>query len=121
MVDDYLENVSETRDIPLKNLEGYAEMMKANLIPLTDEQKTQWTAKQAYIALGNLLSAAADLKIDTCPMEGFDATKFNEILGLNELNLNAVVLAAVGYRSEEDQTQHFKKVRKSNKDLITHI
>ncbi|MFC4096255.1 NAD(P)H-dependent oxidoreductase [Euzebyella saccharophila] len=121
LVDDYLQNVSETRDIPLKNLESYAEMMKANLIPLTDEQKAHWTAKQAYIALGNLLSAAADLKIDTCPMEGFDATKFNEILGLNELNLNAVVLAAVGYRSEEDQTQHFKKVRKSNEDLITHI
>lgn len=121
LVDDYLANVSETRDIPMEALAGYADMMKSNLIPLTREQKAAWTAKQVYIALGNLLSAAADLKIDTCPMEGFSAPEFNEILGLNEQNLNAVVLATVGYRSEEDQTQYYKKVRKPKENLITHI
>ncbi|MBG50682.1 MAG: NAD(P)H-dependent oxidoreductase [Pseudozobellia sp.] len=121
LVDDYLTNVSETRGIPVEGLKAYADLMKANLMPLTDEQKAAWTAKQTYIALGNLLSAAADLKIDTCPMEGFDSAQFNEILGLNDKNLNAVVLAAVGYRSEEDQTQHYKKVRKSTENLITII
>ena len=121
LVDDYLTNVSETRGIPVEGLKAYADLMKANLMPLTDEQKAAWTAKQAYIALGNLLSAAADLKIDTCPMEGFDSAQFNEILGLDDKNLNAVVLAAVGYRSEEDQTQHYKKVRKSTENLITII
>jgi nitroreductase len=51
-------------------------------------------------------------------MEGFDAKKFNEILGLDALNLNAAVIATVGYRHEEDATQHNKKVRKSNEDLF---
>ncbi|SDM93653.1 NAD(P)H-dependent oxidoreductase [Kriegella aquimaris] len=121
LVDDYLKNVSETRGIAAEDLTGYADFMKSKLMTLTEEEKTIWTARQAYIALGNLLSAAADMKIDTCPMEGFDSERFNEILGLNEKGLNAAVLVAVGYRSEEDETQHYKKVRKSKENLITHI
>tara|TARA_R110002049_G_scaffold55902_3_gene154570 strand:- start:492 stop:1124 length:633 start_codon:yes stop_codon:yes gene_type:complete len=121
LVDDYLSNVSETRNIPTKDLQGYADFMKSKLLPMSESAKATWTARQTYIALGNLLSAAADLKIDTCPMEGFDNAQFNELLGLKEKGLNAAVLVAVGYRSEEDSTQHYKKVRKSKADLITHI
>ena len=121
LVDDYLSNVSETRNIPTKDLQGYADFMKSKLLPMSESAKATWTARQTYIALGNLLSAAADLKIDTCPMEGFDNAQFNELLGLKEKGLNAAVLVAVGYRSEEDSTQHYKKVRKSKSDLITHI
>ncbi|NKI28085.1 NAD(P)H-dependent oxidoreductase [Arenibacter sp. 6A1] len=121
LVDDHLNNVSETRGIPSENLEGYATFMKSKVVTMSDEDKATWTAKQAYIALGNLLSAAADLKIDACPMEGFDAVEFNDILGLNSKNLNTAVLATIGYRSEEDETQHYKKVRKSKENLITLI
>ncbi|HUH46627.1 MAG TPA: NAD(P)H-dependent oxidoreductase [Arenibacter sp.] len=121
LVDDYLENVSATRGIPFKDLEGYAKFMKSKLLPLSESAKATWTARQTYIALGNLLSAAADLKIDSCPMEGFESAEFNEILGLNEKGLNAAVLVAIGYRSKDDSTQHNKKVRKSKSDLITHI
>jgi len=121
LVDDYLENVSETRGIPTNDLQGYSDFMKSKLMPLSESAKATWTARQTYIALGNLLSAAADLKIDSCPMEGFDNAQFNEILGLTKKGLNAAVLVAVGYRSEEDTTQHYKKVRKSKENLITHI
>ncbi|MBC8769158.1 NAD(P)H-dependent oxidoreductase [Arenibacter sp. BSSL-BM3] len=121
LVDDYLENVSETRGVPANDLQGYADFMKSKLMPLSESSKAIWTARQTYIALGNLLSAAADLKIDTCPMEGFDNAQFNEILGLTKKGLNAAVLVAVGYRSEEDSTQHYKKVRKSKENLITHL
>lgn len=121
LVDDYLKNVSETRGIPVADLQAYSELMKSKLMVLTEEEKATWTARQAYIALGNLLSAAADLKIDSCPMEGFDAEQFNEILGLTEKDLNTAVLVTVGYRSNEDKTQYFKKVRKSKSNLITHI
>jgi len=121
LVDDYLTNVSETRAIPAEGLKGYGDFMKSKLATLTDTQKSVWTAKQAYIALGNLLSAAADLKIDTCPMEGFDPKQFNEILGLNDKELNAAVVVTLGHRSDEDETQHYKKVRKSKENLITHI
>ena len=95
--------------------------MKSKLMPLSESAKATWTARQTYIALGNLLSAAADLKIDTCPMEGFDGAQFNEMLGLTKKGLNAAVLVAIGYRSEEDKTQHYKKVRKAKENLITHI
>ncbi|WP_339715448.1 nitroreductase family protein [uncultured Kriegella sp.] len=121
LVDDYLKNVSKTRGIAPEDLTGYADFMKSKLMTLTDGEKTIWTARQAYIALGNLLSAAADMKIDTCPMEGFDSEQFNEILNLKEKGLNAAVLVAIGYRSEEDETQHYKKVRKPKENLITHL
>ncbi|HCO82005.1 MAG TPA: NAD(P)H-dependent oxidoreductase [Arenibacter sp.] len=121
LVDDYLNNVSETRGIPSNDLQGYSDFMKSKLMPLSESAKATWTARQTYIALGNLLSAAADLKIDTCPMEVFDSAQFNEMLGLSKRGLNAAVLVAVGYRSKEDKTQHYKKVRKAKENLITHL
>lgn len=121
LVDDYLANVSETRNIPSEGLKGYSDFMKSKLMDLPEDLKNQWTAKQAYIAFGNLMQAAAELKIDTCPMEGFEADKYNEILGLSEKNLNAAVVLPIGYRSHEDATQHLPKVRKSKEDLFTLI
>jgi nitroreductase len=121
LVDDYISNVGTTRALPAESLKGYTDLMKSKLLPLSEDSKAVWTAKQTYIALGNLLSAAAFLKIDSCPMEGFEAKKFNEILNLDKMGLNASVLATLGYRSEEDTTQHLKKVRKSRVHLITHI
>ncbi|NDV17119.1 NAD(P)H-dependent oxidoreductase [Muricauda sp. TY007] len=121
LVDDYLVNVSETRNIPTEGLKGYSDFMKSKLMDLPTETKNNWTARQAYIAFGNLMQAAAELKIDTCPMEGFESDKYNEILGLNDKNLNAAVVLAVGYRSEDDETQHLPKVRKSKEELFTLI
>lgn len=121
LVDDFLENVSETRKIPVENLKGYSDFMKSKLLGLPLETKSDWTTRQAYIAFSNMMQAAAELKIDTCPMEGFEADKYNEILGLDKKNLNAAVVLAVGYRSQEDNTQHLPKVRKSKEELFTHI
>ncbi|NVN19123.1 NAD(P)H-dependent oxidoreductase [Muricauda sp. HICW] len=121
LVDDYVANVSQTRNIPEEGLRGYADFMKSKLIDLPLETKDSWTAKQAYIAFGNLMQAAAELKIDTCPMEGFESEKYNEILGLEDKNLNAAVVLAIGYRSEKDETQHYAKVRKSTEELFTLI
>ncbi len=120
-IDAYLNNTSKTRNIPLETLSGYGNFMKSVINPLPEETKNNWTSKQTYLALGNLLNAAAELKIDATPMEGYDAEKFNEILGLNQLNLNAAVIATIGYRSDDDATQHLKKVRKSNEDLFITI
>lgn len=121
LVDDFLENVSETRNIPIDGLKGYSDFMKSKLLELPSETKSDWTARQAYIAFSNMMQAAAELKIDTCPMEGFEAERYNEILGLEDKNLNAAVVLAIGYRSEEDGTQHLPKVRKSKEELFTLI
>lgn len=117
-VNTYLDNIAKTRNITREDLKGMEEMIKNTTLQLPAELQNTWAAKQAYIALGNLLSAAANLKIDTCPMEGFDAAKFDEILGLQNKNLTTAVIAPIGYRSEEDHYQHLSKVRKSKSDLI---
>ncbi|MFV8333333.1 NAD(P)H-dependent oxidoreductase [Flavobacterium sp. GSP14] len=117
-IDDYIKNASETREIPAESLQGYADFMKANITSLSEDNRNNWTAKQTYLALGNLLNAAAELKIDVTPMEGFVPVEVNEILGLEALGLNATLIATLGYRHEDDATQYYKKVRKSNEDLF---
>ena len=61
------------------------------------------------------------LGIDSCPIGGFEASKYNEILKLNNRNLNSTVVAAVGYRSNTDSSQYEKKIRKSNDELFETI
>jgi nitroreductase len=117
-IDSYLKNISETRNIPETALSGYGGFMKGAIGAKSSEEKENWTSKQTYLALANLLNAAAELKIDVTPMEGFVPEQVNEILGFNEMGLNASLLAPIGYRSEEDATQHLKKVRKSNAELF---
>lgn len=117
-VDSYLDNATQTRSLPQGAMVGYGDYMKGFLNGVPEEFRSTWTSKQTYLALGNLLNAAAELKIDACPMEGFNPQQFNEILGLDKLNLNAAVVAPIGYRSDEDATQNYKKVRKSNQDLF---
>lgn len=112
VVDDYMQLVAETKGIDVNALDGFKGMINGALAQRTKEQVQQWTAKQTYIALGNLLAATAELKIDACPMEGFDAEKYNEILGLKEKGLSVSVIAAVGYRSQDDASQFSAKVRK---------
>lgn len=120
-IDSYIKNISLSREIPIENLTGYSNFMKSKITTLTPDLKSVWTSKQTYLALGNLLNAAAELKIDVTPMEGFDATAFNEILGLSAMGLNASVIATIGYRHDDDDTQHHKKVRKSNEELFIHL
>ncbi len=121
LVDDYLDNVATTRGLALEDLKSYGDFMKSKLTSLTNDEKSSWTVKQVYLAFGNFLSAAAALKIDTCPMEGFENEQYNDILGLTDKGLNAAVIAAVGYRSSEDKTQNYPKVRRSKSELFTHI
>lgn len=117
-IDNYLKNISETRNTPIEALNGYGDFMKSKISTLPEDVKNIWTAKQTYLALGNLLNAAAELKIDATPMEGFVPAEVNEILGLEKLGLNAALIATLGYRHDEDATQHYKKVRKSNEELF---
>lgn len=120
-IDEYIFNIANTRELNIEDLKGYADFMKSKITPLETNKKAIWTSKQTYLALANLMNAAAELKIDVTPMEGFEPEKYNEILGLNELGLNASLVATIGYRHEEDQTQYFTKVRKSNTELFTII
>ncbi len=120
-VDEYATNIIATRGVKPADIQGFVDTMKGTVNGLTQEQLQVWNTKQAYIALGFLLQTAALNGIDACPMEGFDAAKFDEILGLADKNLKAIVIAPIGFRAEDDTYQHYKKVRKAKDDLFINI
>ena len=117
----FAENMAKTRNIPFDTVKGYADFMIGNITSLTPEKQLIWAQKQAYLALGNLLNAAAELKIDVTPMEGFLPEQYNEILGLTENGLHATLVATIGYRHDEDDTQYYAKVRKPKSELFETI
>jgi nitroreductase / dihydropteridine reductase len=118
-VDDFIQLKSSVQDIELSNLSKYGDFLKSTLLTKPSKEVSIWTANQVYIALGNLMTSCAALKIDSCPIEGFQADKYNEILKLK--NMNAAVVASVGFRSNDDISQESKKVRKNSNSLFEHI
>jgi len=120
-IDASIADIAKTRGLPIDALKGYGDFMKSKISSLPLEAKNIWTSKQTYLALGNLLNAAAELNIDVTPMEGFEPSKFNEILGLEKLGLNAALVAPIGYRHAEDETQNYAKVRKSSEELFINV
>ncbi|MEC7268249.1 MAG: nitroreductase family protein, partial [Bacteroidota bacterium] len=99
-------------EVPIEKISGYGDFLKGKLKEKSEIEMFHWSAKQAYIALGNALTACAELNIDSTPMEGFEPEEVNKLLGLNDKGLNACVILAIGYRSLDDKTQYSKKVRK---------
>jgi len=117
-VDSFLKLGAGINNYPIESTKGYRDMINGAISTMTPEQVSNWNAKQAYIGLGTLISAASEQKIDICPMEGFDKSKFDEILGLKEKGLTSACLGAVGFRSPEDKNQFMKKVRKPMSELF---
>lgn len=110
-VDEYISLVAKTRNIPVESLNDFKEKL-SGFASMPEEFVKNWAARQAYIALGTALVAAANLKVDSTPMEGFDNAAFDEILGLKEKGLQSAVILALGYRNEEiDPYAKAKKVR----------
>lgn len=114
----FIKQTAEIRNLDLERLNGYGDFIKEKLSEKTPDEKTSWLKSQTYLALGNLLNACAELKIDACPMEGFESEAYNKILGLDKQGLNAVVIAPIGYRHNDDPTIGQPKVRKPIKQLF---
>jgi nitroreductase len=118
----HISRVAEVRGLPESALEGYKTMMLQNLVENpTKNDMGAWAQRQAYIAMGFLMETAALLKIDACPMEGFDSRAYDKILELEGTGWRSVATVALGYRHPEDAMQNSKKVRFSNEDLIKYI
>ena len=117
----YVDNILATRNIDRAMVEGYEQTMVGTVNRLPDDQKIGWSTKQTYIALCVLLTAAAEIGVDACPMEGFEAGKFDEILGLKEKGLATTVIATIGFRAHDDHYSHLAKVRKPSEELFIHI
>lgn len=121
-IDAHLERTAEVNGVPVENLAAFRGMMVGGVIQAkTPEERAEWTKRQVYIPLGSLLTSAALMGIDACPMEGFDAAAYDEILGLGKLGYGSVALAAVGYRSAEDKYASAPKVRFPKEQVFLRI
>lgn len=118
MIAEYSTRIETVRNLPAGTVDGYKAMMVGHLTSLTPEVRLTWAQRQSYIALGTMMVAAAEQGVDHCPMEGFDPAAVNEILDLTAHHLHTTALLPLGYRSTEDETQHYKKVRKPLTDLV---
>ena len=113
-------NVSTRGDLPM--LHTYYDNLKSNYLPREAEVNYAHAARQAYIALGIALIAAAEQEVDSTPMEGFDPYAVDKILGLKERGLRSVVLLPLGYRDEgSDWLLPMGKVRKSRDTIVTEV
>lgn len=102
-------------------LESYKKIMVGDINSKSEEQLKLWATKQAYIALGNLMTVCAVEKIDACPMEGFIPIQVDEILELNKQNLASVLMLPIGIRASDDTSASRSKIRKATNDIITMI
>ncbi|MEY4358570.1 MAG: hypothetical protein RLZZ631_56 [Cyanobacteriota bacterium] len=119
--DRLVQTTASTRGIEASLLDGYRNMIQVDLIEGPRSQVIgQWAANQVYIALGNLLTSAALLGVDTCAIEGFSPADYDRILGLESSDYQSCVVCACGYRSADDKYASLAKVRYSSTDLIEH-
>lgn len=120
-INQYIKTISETRNVPESNLDGYKTMMLNSILSMDNEKQNIWMDKQVYIALGNLMNTCAILEVDSCPMEGFVKSEYDQILELEKQGLKSVLAVPIGYRSEEDQNSKVAKVRRSTEDFVVKI
>ena len=113
-------NVEARGDLPM--LRAYYDNLKSNYVPRDADVNYAHAARQAYIALGIALIAAAEQEVDSTPMEGFSSEAVDTILGLKERGLRSVVLMPLGYRDESgDWLLPMGKIRKSRDTIVTEV
>ena len=122
-IERYVERVTEVRGTPAEDLEAMKRMMIGAHKAL--EQGgilDEWAARQCFLSLGFLLSAAAVRGVDSCPMEGFEPKQYDRVLGIEDDGYFSVVVCALGYRDrKEDWLSKLPKVRYEKEDLIKRI
>ncbi|MDH3493128.1 MAG: NAD(P)H-dependent oxidoreductase [Acidobacteriota bacterium] len=122
-IERYLDRIIEVRKTPREELEVLREMMYGSQKAARESGSlNDWSARQCFIALGFLLSAAAMLGIDACPMEGFEAEKYDKSLGIEQDGYFSVVACALGYRDpEEDWLGKLEKVRYEPSEVFKRV
>ncbi len=118
-LDRLIEATASSRGLDPTTLAGYRQMMAKDLVDGPRSATIErWASNQVYIALGNLMTAAALLGIDTCPIEGFSPPDYDRLLGLDDSDYRSCVVCACGYRSSEDRYSGLAKVRYDRSELI---
>jgi nitroreductase len=121
-VDEYIRHIASVRSVPVESLDAFKGSLMGIVDGRTTEAKAEWSARQAYIAFGTAIAAAAVEHVDATPMEGFNPAAVDEILGLKEKGLTSVTMLALGFRDEAaDFLSGAKKVRRSKDKLILEV
>jgi len=119
-IDRYVARTAEVRGLSIESLAGFRKMMIGSLhggrIDLN-----HWAALQVYIALGQFMATAAMMGIDTCPMEGIEPARYDELLGLPQVGYGTEVVCVAGYRSGEDKYAQLPKVRFRPEEVVIRI
>lgn len=110
-VDVHFNTVKSIRNTPDEILNPFRDGLKSTIQNMTIDQKINWATRQAYIALGNLMTVCAIERIDSCPMEGFVSEQVDKVLELDKYGLTSVLLLPIGYRDADDMFASLKKVR----------
>jgi len=121
-VDRFVARLAAVRNTPMEKLTNYRDMILSDVVNgPRGKIAHEWAARQAYIALGNLMTCAAILGVDACPMEGLVPAEYDQVLNLNGSGYATVVACALGYRATDDKFAGLAKVRYEMKDLIQHV
>lgn len=118
-VDEYVTRTANMRNLDTEDskMQGFKRMINSSISKDYDK-RMNWLENQVYIALGNLLTICASLKIDSCPMEGFVPEKVDDILDLKKYGLQSVLMCPIGYRHPDDSYASQRKVRKDVRDFV---
>ncbi len=120
-VQEYIENTAGIRGVAVETLKQFQNTLLGIISRNSAEENFQWAARQAYIAFGTAIAAAAEARVDATPMEGFDPVALDKLLGLEQLGLRSVVLLPLGYRDiSNDWLATLPKVRREKEKLFIH-
>lgn len=121
-IDLFVRRIAEVRGVPVESLEGYRGFILGSHKAATENGTLDdWCARQVYIAIGQAMTAAALLGIDTCPMEGILPAKYDELLGLDAQGYASVCTVAFGYRAADDKHAGLPKVRFPKAQVIKYV
>lgn len=114
----FIQRTAEVRGQPVETLKGYQDMMSGALLSRPPAALHSWAERQVYLAFGNLMTSAALLGVDACPLEGLDPKQYDELLGLPALGYATVAACALGYRTSGDKYATATKVRYAPEEVI---
>jgi nitroreductase len=121
-VDRYVDRMAEVQQVPVDNLQKFGGVVKGFInkppYPLDIDE---WSIRQLYIALGQFMTTAAMLGVDTCPMEGLIPSKYDEVLGLATQGYKTAVACPVGYRAIDDHSAERPKIRFKTEDVVQYV
>ncbi len=120
-IDSWIARLSDVQETPMESLAGLSGVISSFSGGMSLPEKQSWNTRQVYIALGQLMTAAALMGIDSCPLEGISPAEYDEILGLKDSGYATAVGCALGYRSADDKYASAKKARFPLEQVVAHV